>query len=71
MKSDQNLKGGYIGLLVLFMGTALIIFFIIRTDIFSGKSGGKSIIEQKTESIDKAENVRTQIQIRSQEASEQ
>lgn len=53
------------------MGTALIIFFIIRTDIFSGKSGGKSIIEQKTESIDKAENVRTQIQIRSQEASEQ
>ena len=71
MKSDQNLKGGYIGLLVLFMGTALIIFFIIRTDIFSGKSGGKSIIEQKTDSINKAEESRNKIQIRSQEASEQ
>jgi len=59
-----NSDGGYVGLVILLLSVCFIVFFILRTDIFSGKD--ENMIEQGSNSIDKANNVTTQIEKRSQ-----
>lgn len=67
----RNSESGFIGVLILLLGSLLIIFFILRTDIFSNKSKDGNMIQNGVEAIDKAKGVRTQIEIKSQEVSKQ
>lgn len=62
MKKVENLKGGYVGILMLLIGVAIIIFLIMRTDLFTGQKGSQNMIEQGTDSIQKAENVKNLIE---------
>jgi hypothetical protein len=62
MEKVKNLKGGYIGLIMLLIGVAVIVFLIVRTDLFSGQKGSKNMIEQGTDSIQKAEDVKNIIE---------
>lgn len=53
---------GFIGLLMLLIGFAIIAFFIIRTDLFSGQKDGKNMIEQGRDSIKEADNAKKLIE---------
>lgn len=57
----QNLNSGFIGLMALLLGTALIIFFLVRTDLFGG-ANRKNQIEQNKEAIDMAESARIKVE---------
>jgi hypothetical protein len=61
MKS-RNFNGGYAGLIMLFIGVALMIFFIVRTDLFTGKKGGKTMLEQNTEAVDSAKALKLKLE---------
>lgn len=58
----KNLNGGFIGLLMLLLAVAGMIFFIVRTDLFTGKKGedgkGQSMIEEGNDAIQRAEDVK-------------
>ena len=62
MRSKSNLNEGFIGLIALLIGVAIIVFFIVRTDIFTGQSGDKSSIEQGQDAIQKAKDVRNMVE---------
>ena len=62
MKNRNNLNGGYIGIIMLFLVVAGMIFFIVRTDLFTGQKGGKSMLEQNTEAIDRANALKVQLE---------
>lgn len=62
MKKGKNLEGGYVGILMLLLGVAIIIFLVMRTDLFTGQKGGENMIEQGTNSIQKAEDVKNLIE---------
>ena len=68
---DRNLNGGYIGIAALLLSLAFIIFFIVKTDLFSGRGDGKSMIEQDKEPVDSAEAVRAKIEMNSRNAAEE
>jgi hypothetical protein len=63
--SKQNSSGGYVAILVLFLSVTLIIFFVIRTDLFTGQKGDKNIIERNKEALDSAEAVKLQVEQKS------
>lgn len=62
MPKNKNLNGGYIGILVILITVTLIIFFIVRTDLFTGQKGGKNMIEQGTSAVDSAKAVKETIE---------
>jgi len=68
MKRRKYLNGGYIGLLMLLLGVAIIVFFIIRTDLFTGKKDDKNMIEKNMEAIDKANAVKALVEQKSRES---
>lgn len=78
-KLDSNSRGGYIGLLMLLIGVALISLFVVRTDLFKGKTEtgeegeakqGESMIEQGYSAIDKAKGVKELMEERSRQEAE-
>ncbi|MEK7585690.1 MAG: hypothetical protein AAB477_00415 [Patescibacteria group bacterium] len=69
--NKRNLNSGFIGLLMLLIGVAIIIFFIVRTDLFTGNKDGKNMIEQKTSALDQAKDVKAQLEENSRKATEQ
>jgi len=71
MKNQKILMGGYIGLLMLLIGVALIIFFIMRTDLFLGKKNKKNIIEQNQDYINQAKEAKNLIEQKSQKTAEE
>ena len=64
--SKRILKnGGYVGILMLLIGVAIIAFLIVRTDLFTGQKGGqegKNMIEQGQDSINKAKAVKDMVE---------
>ncbi|MFA6397772.1 MAG: hypothetical protein WDK96_02925 [Candidatus Paceibacterota bacterium] len=70
MKS-KNLNTGFIGLLMLLIGVALISLFLARTDLFSGKKGSKSIIEQDLDALNQAKEVKILIEQNNQKSLEE
>ena len=58
MKNNKNLNCGFIGILSLLIVVAIIIFFIVRTDLFTGQKEGKNMIEQGMSDIDKARDAK-------------
>lgn len=58
----RNLNGGYVGLLILFLGVALMIFFIVRTDIFTGQKGEKSMLEKNIDAVDSANALKIKLE---------
>ncbi len=62
MQNKRILKnGGYVGLLMLLIGVAIVAFLIVRTDLFTGQKGeqdGKNMIEQGQDDINKAKAVK-------------
>lgn len=64
----RNSEGGYVGLIILLLSVCFIVFFIMRTDIFSGTDG--NMIEQGNSSIDRANGVSNQIELRNQQSGE-
>jgi len=60
MKKSRTINGGYIGILMLLLGVALMAFLIIRTDLFTGGKDGndKNMIEQSKADIDQAKAVK-------------
>lgn len=81
MQDKANLNGGYIGLLVLLIGVAVIALVIVRTDLFKGKTmnpktgemenDGKNVIEGGFNAINQAKNAKNIIEESSRKASEQ
>lgn len=62
MTRNNKLNRGFIGLLMLLIGFAIIAFFIIRTDLFGGQKDGKNMIEQGRDSINEADNAKKLIE---------
>ncbi|MFA6076964.1 MAG: hypothetical protein WC735_02720 [Candidatus Paceibacterota bacterium] len=62
IKNKNSLNGGYIGLLLLMIGLVIIFTFIIRTDLFTGDKDGKNIIEKGQDAIDRANEVKTNLE---------
>jgi hypothetical protein len=62
------LNGGFIGLLILLIGVAIIIFFIMRTDWFTGQKGSKNMIEQNLDSVNRAKEVKIMIEQNSRQS---
>ena len=53
---------------MLLLGVAIIVFFIIRTDLFTGKKDDKNMIEKNMEAIDKANAVKALVEQKSRES---
>jgi hypothetical protein len=70
MKNKRNLNGGYIGLLLLLLGVAFIIFFFFRSDLFSGQKDGKTIIEQDLNALNQAKDAKALIEEKSKKSAE-
>ncbi|MFA6251445.1 MAG: hypothetical protein WC603_02355 [Candidatus Paceibacterota bacterium] len=68
MQKRTILNGGYIGILMLLLGVAIIVFFIIRTDLFTNEKDGKNMIEQNKDAIDKANAVKALMEQKSRES---
>lgn len=68
MKDKKFLNGGFIGLLILLIGVAIIIFFIMRTDLFTGQKGSKNMIEQNLDSVNRAKEVKIMIEQNSRQS---
>lgn len=63
MQNKRYLKnGGYVGLLMLLIGVAIIAFLIVRTDLFTGQKEGKNMIEQGQDNINKAKAAKDMIE---------
>jgi 3-hydroxyisobutyrate dehydrogenase-like beta-hydroxyacid dehydrogenase len=45
-----------------FIVFAAIIFFIVRTDLFTGQKGGKTMIEVNTSAIQQAKDVKARLE---------
>lgn len=72
MKKRKKLNGGYIGLLMLLIGVAIIIFIMFRNDIFSNKSNNeenikKNMIETNLDYVDQAKDVKDMLEKKNQE----
>jgi len=59
-------EGGFIGLLALLISVAVIALIVVRTDLFSGKDGDKSMLEQGTDAVNRANEVKNLIEGRNQ-----
>jgi len=57
------LNGGYIGILVVFITVALMIFFMVRTDLFNGRKDGKNMIEQGIDAEKSAQAAKDMIEL--------
>jgi hypothetical protein len=63
MQNKRYLKnGGYVGLLMLLIGVAIITFLIVRTDLFTGQKDSKNMIEQGQDDINKAKAVKSMVE---------
>ena len=72
---------GFIGLVMLLIGVAVIALIIVRTDLFKGKTmnletgevenDGKNIIEEGFDALDSAKNAKNMIEENSRKANEQ
>ncbi len=62
MNTKGSFNGGFIGILMLFIVVAGTIFFIVRTDLFTGQKGGKSMLEVNTGAIQSAKDVKIQLE---------
>jgi uncharacterized membrane protein (DUF106 family) len=66
MNNNRILKnGGYVGLLMLLIGVAIVAFLIVRTDLFiepKGGQEGKNMIEQGQDDINKAKAVKDMVE---------
>jgi hypothetical protein len=75
MKTKRTKNGGYIGLLMLLIGVAIIALVIVRTDLFkgfpTGQNDGKNVIEGGFDAIDSAKNAKNTIEESSRKTSEQ
>lgn len=66
MRINKTTQRGFIGLLMLLIGVALGLLFMVRSDLFSGKKEQKSTIEQGLDAVDKAKEVKALIEQRIQ-----
>lgn len=58
MKIIENKNGGFIGILMILITVTVIIFIMLRTDMFTGKKGSKSILEQDLNAVEQAKDVK-------------
>jgi|GEM_PF-5877482 len=65
--NKNKLNGGFIGILMLLIGVAIIIFFILRTDLFTGEKEDKNMIEQGSSYIDQAKEAKNMLEKNSQQ----
>ena len=59
---------GYIGLLMLLIGVGIMIFFIVRTDLFTGQKNGKNMLEQGNDAIKQAQDAKNLIEKNNQQS---
>lgn len=73
-KGRKN-SGGYIGLLMLLIGVAIIALVIVRTDLFggfpTGQTNNKNMIQGGFDAIDEAKGAKNIIEESSRKAAEQ
>ena len=62
MNKRKLFNGGYVGLLMLLFGVAVIAFLIVRTDLFSGQSDGKGMLQQGVDAVSEAEAVKAKLE---------
>jgi hypothetical protein len=58
----NKFNNGYIGLVSLLIGVAIISFIIMRSDLFKDKKDGKNTIEEGREMINQADNAKNLIE---------
>ena len=58
MRNIKNSTGGFIGILMILITVTVIIFIMFRTDMFGGKKGSKSVIEQDLNAVQQAKDVK-------------
>ena len=71
MQNKKNLNKGYIALLMLLIGVALMVLFIVRTDIFSGKKDTKSMLEQDLDAVNQVKEVKALVEEKSRKTLEE
>ncbi|OGI68022.1 hypothetical protein A2738_00405 [Candidatus Nomurabacteria bacterium RIFCSPHIGHO2_01_FULL_42_15] len=67
---NTNQNRGYIGLLMLLIGVAIIALLMVRTDIFTGQKDGKNMYEQGTDVIDQSNDVKNMLEQNSRQSVE-
>lgn len=60
--NGNTLQGGFIGILAVLVVFAAIIFFIVRTDLFTGQKSGKTMLEVNTSAIQQAKDVKARLE---------
>lgn len=54
----KNSNGGFVGILMILITVTVIIFIMFRTDLFNGKKGSKSVVEQNIDAVQQAKDVK-------------
>lgn len=68
---NKNSTGGFIGILMILITVTVIIFIMFRTDLFNGKKGSKSIIEQDLNAVQQAKDVKALLEKNSAQTMEE
>jgi hypothetical protein len=66
LKNKIKVNGGYIGLIMLLIGVVIIVFVVVRTDVFTSQKEDKNIIEKGNGYIDQTKEAKDLIEKNSQ-----
>ena len=62
-------NGGYIGILMILISVTIIVFIMVRSDLFTQKQEGeKTVIEQDLEAVNQAKAVKALVEQNSQKS---
>lgn len=62
MKKNNILNGGYVGIIMLLIGVFIIVFFIVRTDLFNREKDTVNVLEKSQDYIDNAKEAKNLIE---------
>ena len=62
MKKNNILNGGYVGIIMLLLGVCIIVFLIVRPDLFTHEKDGVNVLEKSQDYIDSAKDAKNLIE---------
>jgi len=71
MRDKPVQNRGYIGLLLLLLGVALMAMLIVRSDLFSGKKDDKGMLEEDLQAVDKAQEAKNLLEQQNKQSVEE
>ncbi len=66
MKKNNILNGGYVGIIMLLLGVCIIVFLIVRLDLFKSEKDTVNVLEKSQDYINNAKEAKNLIERKNQ-----